>query len=87
MDFLVILTLLSGSVGLMLFIVGAAFSGIVAIGNQQRIYGWAIILCMPLSLVYCATHWSKAAYSGKMVFTGTFLLLITAGILKVVGLF
>lgn len=86
MDFLVILTLLSGSIGLMLFIVGSVFSGIVALGNQQKLYGWAIILCMPLSLIYCATHWQKSSYSGRMVFLGAFLLAITALILKVVGM-
>ncbi|WP_441002712.1 hypothetical protein [Pseudocolwellia agarivorans] len=87
MNFLVVITLLSGSIGLMLFIVGAAFSGIVAIGNQQKVFGWAIFLCMPLSLFYCAKHWDIASYSGKMVYSGTFLLCVTAGILKFVGLF
>lgn len=86
MDLLVIITLLSGSIGLMLFIVGSAFSGIVALGNQQRVYGWAIFLCLPLSLIYCYQHWKIASYSGKMVFSGTFLLCITACILKVVGI-
>jgi len=87
MDFLVIITLLSGSTGLMLFLVGSFFSGIVAIGNQQKVYGWAIFLCWPLSLIYCAKHWSIASYSGKMVFSGAFLLGITACILKVVGMY
>ncbi len=69
----------------MLFLVGSIFTAIVALGNQQKIYGWAMILFMPLSIIYCATHWDKASYSGKMVFSGTFLLLVTAIILKVVG--
>lgn len=86
MDFLAIITLLSGSIGLMLFIVGSAFSGIVALGNKQRVYGWAIILCLPLSLIYCVQHWKIASYSGKMVFSGAALLCITACILKVVGI-
>lgn len=85
MNFLVIITLLSGSTGLMLFLVGSIFTAIVALGNKQKVYGWSIILFMPISIMYCATHWNKASYSGKMVFSGTFLLLITAIILKVVG--
>jgi hypothetical protein len=86
MDLLVIITLLSGSIGLMLFIVGSVFSAIVALGNEQKLYGWSIFLFLPVSLVYCYTNWAKVKYSGKMVFSGTFLLLFTAAILKVVGM-
>ncbi|XQW83547.1 hypothetical protein ACOYR1_10305 [Thalassotalea piscium] len=82
----VIITLLCGSIGLMLFVIGSIFTAVVALGNQQKIYGWFIFLFMPLSLIYCATHWDKASYSGKMVFSGFVLLLITAGILKAVGI-
>lgn len=86
-DFLVIITLITGSIGLMLFIVGSIFSMVTAFGNQQKVFAFAILFFLPLSLVYCAKHWDKASYSGKMVFSGTVLLLITAVILKVAGVF
>lgn len=87
MDSLVIFTLISGSIGIMLFLIGSIFTAIVAIGNGQKIYGWSIIVFLPVSLVYCATNWDKSAYSGKMVFSGAFFMIVTAIILKVVGIF
>ncbi len=86
-DFLVIITLITGSMGLMLFVIGSIFSMVTAFGNQQRAYGFLILLFLPLSLIYCAKHWHIAAYSGRMVFSGAILLLITAGILKIAGLY
>lgn len=77
-QFAVIVALLCGSVGLMLLVVGSIFTAIVALGNNQKIYGWVIVLFMPVSLIYCATNWDKAAYSGKMVFSSAILLSITA---------
>lgn len=84
-QYVVIATLLTGSIGLMLFVIGAIFSAVVALGNKQHLFGWAIILFLPVSLIYCAKHWSIAAYSGKMVYSGAALLAITAIILKVAG--
>lgn len=86
-DILVIITLLTGSIGLMLFVIGSIFSMVTAFGNNQKVFGFAILFVLPLSLVYCAKNWDKAAYSGKMVFPGAALLLLTAGILKVAGVF
>jgi len=85
MDNIVIATLLTGSIGLMLFIIGSIFTAVVALGNKQQVFGWLVILFLPASLVYCAMNWDKAAYSGKMVYSGTLLLVITAIILKVAG--
>lgn len=63
------------AVGAVLFFVGSLFTVITALGNKQYIFGWAIFLCLPLSLPYCALNWGKAAYPGKMVFSGSALLL------------
>ena len=84
-QYIIIAALLSGSIGLMLFVIGSIFSAIVALGNKQYLFGWSVFLCFPMSLVYCVMHWDKAAYSGKMVYTGAFLLALTAIILKVGG--
>lgn len=84
-QYIVIATLLTGSIGLMLFVIGSIFTAVVALGNKQNIFGWAIIVFLPLSLVYCAIHWDKASYSGKMVYWGAGLLAITAITLKVGG--
>lgn len=81
-QYFVIAALLSGSMGLMLFVIGAIFTGVVALGNKQHLLGWAVILFLPFSLIYCAMNWDKAAYSGKMVYSGAGLLCLTAIILR-----
>lgn len=86
-QYVVIAALLTGSIGLMLFVIGAIFSAVVALGNKQHVFGWLIFLCLPVSLIYCAKHWDIASYSGKMVYSGAVLLTITALILKVGGVF
>lgn len=86
-DLAVIVALISGAIGLMLFIVGAVFSAIVAIGSDQKVFGWCIFLFLPLSLIFCAKNWEIASYSGRMVFSGTLLLSITAIIFKIGGLY
>jgi hypothetical protein len=84
-QYIVIATLLTGSIGLMLFVIGAIFSAVVALGNKQHLFGWSIILFLPASLIYCAKHWDIASYSGKMVYSGAALLLVTAIVLKIGG--
>jgi len=82
---IMIAALLTGSIGLMLLVIGSIFTAIVALGNKQNLFGWSVFLRFPISLVYCAMNWDKASYSGKMVYSGAFLLAITAIILKAGG--
>jgi hypothetical protein len=84
-QYVIIASLLTGSIGLMLFVIGSIFSAVVAIGNKQYLFGWAVFIFLPLSLVYCARHWDIASYSGRMVYWGAGLLALTAIILKVGG--
>lgn len=84
-QYVVIATLLTGSIGLMLFVIGSIFSAVVALGNKQHLFGWSIILFLPISLLYYAKHWDIASYSGKMVYSGAGLLSLTAIILKIGG--
>ena len=84
-QYIIIAALLTGSIGLMLLVIGSIFSAVVALGNKQHLFGWSVFLCFPLSLVYCAMNWDKASYSGKMVFSGASLLTLTAIILKIGG--
>jgi hypothetical protein len=84
-QYIIIAALLTGSIGLMLFVIGSIFSAVVALGNKQHLFGWSVFLCFPMSLVYCAMNWDKASYSGKMVYTGALLLVVTAIILKAGG--
>jgi len=84
-QYVVIAALLTGSIGLMLFVIGSIFSAVVALGNKQYLFGWSVFLFLPLSLVYCAIHWDIASYSGKMVYSGAVLLAITAIVLKIGG--
>ncbi len=84
-QYVIIASLLTGSIGLMLFVIGSIFSAVVALGNKQHLFGWAVFIFLPLSLVYCARHWDIASYSGRMVYWGAGLLALTAIILKVGG--
>jgi len=84
-QYIVIAALLTGSMGLMLFVIGSIFSAVVALGNKQQLFGWSVFLFLPLSLVYCAMNWDIASYSGKMVYWGATLLIVTALILKFGG--
>ena len=84
-QYIIIAALLTGSIGLMLLVIGSIFTAVVALGNKQHIFGWSVFLCFPLSLVYCAMNWDKASYSGKMVYAGAVLLALTAIILKFGG--
>jgi hypothetical protein len=86
-QYVIIAALLTGSLGLMLFVIGSIFSAVVALGNKQHLFGWSIILFLPISLIYCAMHWHIASYSGKMVYSGAALLTVTAIILKIGGVF
>ncbi|NQZ89607.1 MAG: hypothetical protein HRT54_18680 [Colwellia sp.] len=85
-QYIIIAALLTGSIGLMLLVIGSIFTAVVALGNKQHIFGWSVFLCFPLSLVYCAMNWDKSSYSGKMVYTGAALLALTAIILKFGGI-
>ncbi len=75
---IVIITILL-ALGIMFFFVGSLISAATALGNNHRLMGWGTILFVPLSLVYCAMHWDKAAYPGRMVFGGMALILIGLG--------
>ena len=74
-EFLLIFFVVIGSVGVTLVFVGAILSAITALGNKQYFYGICILLFIPVSLLYCARNWKIASYPGKMVYTGTLLLL------------
>lgn len=84
-QYFIIAALLTGSIGLMLLVIGSIFTAVVALGNKQYLFGWSVFLFFPLSLIYCAMNWKTASHSGKMVYSGAILLLITAIILKVGG--
>ncbi|MFQ3193559.1 MAG: hypothetical protein ACI9N3_000371 [Colwellia sp.] len=82
---IIVVALLTGSIGLMLLVIGSIFTAVVALGNKQHLFGWSVFLFFPISLIYCAMNWDKASYSGKMVYSGAFLLTVTAIILKAGG--
>ena len=68
----IVITIIFIALGIMFLFVGSLISAATALGNNQRAFGWGTILFLPLSLVYCALNWDKAAYPGKMVFGGLF---------------
>lgn len=81
----IILVVIFGSIGLALFFVGGLFSLLTAFGNKQYLFGIAILLFLPTALVYCGLNWEKAAYPGKMVYSGFALTAVSAAVLFVLG--
>lgn len=66
---IIIVVLLLG-MGAALFFVGSLMSALVAIGNKQYVFGFATFFFIPLSLIYCVLNWKIASYSGKLVYSG-----------------
>lgn len=77
-----IFVIILGAVGTSLLFIGWLFSLLIALGHKQYIFSIAILAIIPAH-IYCALHWGKAAHAGKMLYSGTALLLITLGIFAV----
>lgn len=58
------------AIGIMFVFIGWLMSAATALGNHQVVIGWASVLFMPLSILYCVLNWDKASYPGKMMFAG-----------------
>lgn len=71
-----IVAMVLGSVGATLLFVGSVISMLTAFGNKQYFMGILMALFFPASLIYCALNWEKAAYPGKLVYTGVALLAV-----------
>ena len=71
-----ILAMIVGSVGATLLFVGSVISMLTAFGNKQYFMGILMALFFPASLIYCALNWKRAAYPGKLVYTGGALLAV-----------
>jgi len=71
-----IVAMIVGSVGATLLFVGSVISMLTAFGNKQYFMGILIALFFPASLIYCALNWERAAYPGKLVYTGGVLLAV-----------
>ena len=71
------ITVIVVGIGITLFFVGSLIAVLTALGNKQYVFGIATLLFFPLSLIYCALNWSKAAYPGKMVYGGAALCLLS----------
>ena len=78
---ILIFTIIFGAIGASLFFIGWLCSLLVALGNKQYAFGIGLIIINPLAHLYCALHWHKAAYAGKMLYAGTVMLAITLGFL------
>lgn len=71
-----IIAMVIGSIGATLLFVGSIISMATAFGNRQYFMGILLALFFPASLIYCALNWERAAYPGKLVYTGAALLVV-----------
>lgn len=74
-----VIVIILGAIGASLFFIGWLFSLLTALGNKSYTFGIAMLAVIPAH-IYCALHWSKASHAGKMLYTGTLLLLITVAV-------
>jgi len=68
-EYMMMLAILAVSIGVTLVIVGNLFAMAYAFG-QNIWWGVAVMLIPLLSVIYCARNWDKAAYPGKMIYSG-----------------
>ncbi len=71
----VIITILGG-IGATLCFVGALFTIVTAFGNKQYVWGIASILLLPVTILYCALHWSRATYAARLLYSGCAMLIL-----------
>lgn len=75
-----IIVIILGAIGASLFFIGWLFSLLTALGNKHYRYGIAMVFVLPIAHAYCSLNWSKASHAGKMLYSGTALLLVTLAI-------
>lgn len=75
---IIILTIVGG-LGAAVFFVGWLFSGLIALGNKQYIFGICNFLFAPVSIVYCILNYDLAKDAAKLVIPGA----ITLGLVAV----
>jgi len=74
-SFVLVMAMVIGSIGATMLFVGSVISMAMAFGNRQYFMGILLFLFFPASLFYCALNRDRAAYPGKLVFTGAALLI------------
>ena len=74
----IIVSVLILSIGGTLFFVGSLASLLTALGNRQWYWGGAILLFLPISVVYCWVHRTLTNWPRKLVTIGGVLLLFAA---------
>ena len=76
-DFLIILVILAGSVGVLLYFVGWMNTIFMALGKKQYSMGAVLFILNPLSIVYCIKNWQDASKQGKQLIIGFVLMCCT----------
>ena len=82
-SFILVMAMVIGSIGATMLFVGSVISMVTAFGNRQYFMGILLFLFFPASLLYCALNRDRAAYPGKLVYTGAVMLV---GSLMAIGL-
>ncbi len=80
-DFVLVLGISVGVVGLSMLFVGYLVGVATALGNKNYFFGISSIVFVPVALIYCLCFWEKAAYPGKLMLGG--LALLSASVLGI----
>ncbi|HFC30338.1 MAG TPA: hypothetical protein ENJ44_04765 [Oceanospirillales bacterium] len=76
-ELIIILTVLTASIGILLYFVGWINTIFMALGNNQKLYAFIIFLLNPLAIYYCLKNWQQAKTQGKQLIIGLFIMCIS----------
>jgi len=77
-ELFIILIILIGSTGLMLYFVGWINSIFMALGKGQKIRAIELFLLNPTAIFYCLENWKEAKKHGIQLIVGLILVCATA---------
>lgn len=74
-----ILLIVAATGGALAF-VGWLFTVLTALGSKDYVMGALCFICFPFAWYYSAKHWQKDSYAGKLLFSGTAIVVVCAAI-------
>ncbi len=74
---LIIFYVLIACIGLLLYFVGWINTIFMALGNQQKIYAFSILILNPLAIYYSLKNWQQAKTQAKQLIIGLLIMCLT----------
>lgn len=74
------LIIVVGAIGVALAFVGWIFTVLTALGRKDYIAGVLCFTLFPVAWYYSAKHWRDDNYAARLLFSGTLLLVLSAGV-------